>query len=52
MGYSLEDVEAAVGLPRGWTDVGGFPVAEKLRILRREIEPLDVESIERIANGG
>lgn len=51
LGYSLEDVEAAVGLPRGWTDVGDFPVAEKLRILSREIEPLDEESIERIADG-
>lgn len=51
LGYSFGDVEAALGLPQGWTDVGDFPVAEKLRILSRDIEPLDVESIERIANG-
>lgn len=51
LGYTWEDVEAALGLPQGWTDVGDFPVAEKLRVLSREIEPLDVESIERIADG-
>lgn len=51
LGYTWEDAETALGLPQGWTDVGDFPVAEKLRVLSREIEPLDVESIERIADG-
>lgn len=49
LGYDWQDVEAAIGLPQGWTDVGDFQVAEKLRILSRDIEPLDTTSIERIA---
>jgi hypothetical protein len=51
LGYSWRDVEAAIGLPPGYTDVGDFPAAEKLRILGRESEPLDTASIERIAVG-
>lgn len=51
LGYGWRDVEAALGLPPGYTDVGDFPTAEKLRILSREVEPLDAESIERIAQG-
>ncbi|MBF5095148.1 hypothetical protein F1643_12385 [Azospirillum sp. INR13] len=51
LGYDWRDVEAALGLPTGYTDVVDFPAAEKLRILRREIEPLDVKSIQRIAEG-
>jgi len=49
LGYGWWDVEAALGLPPGYTEVGDFPAAEKLRILSRDIEPLDNESIERIA---
>jgi hypothetical protein len=49
LGYSMEDAEVAVGLPPGWTDVVDFPISEKLRWLRREIEPLDVDSIKRLA---
>jgi len=51
LGYTQEDVETALGLPQGYTDVGNFPVAEKLRFLSREIEPLDIESIKRVADG-
>ena len=51
LGYSLQDAETSIGLPPGWTDVGDFAVAERLRLLSRDIEPLDVESIERIAEG-
>ena len=51
LGYEWPDIEAAVGLPSGYTEVVAFPAAERLRILRREIEPLDVRSIERIAGG-
>ena len=49
--YSWRDVEAAIGLPPGYTDVADWPAAEKLRILGREIEPLDTASIARIADG-
>ena len=51
LGYNWRDVETALGLPTGWTDVATIPAAEKLRILSREIEPLDVSSIKRIAAG-
>lgn len=51
LGYDWVDVEAAIGLPPGYTNVGDFPAAEKLRILSREIEPLDTAAIERIADG-
>lgn len=49
LGYDWADIEAAVGLPAGYTAVSDIPVGEKLRILRREVEPLDTASIERIA---
>ena len=51
LNYQWQDVEAAIELPPGYTDVGDFPAAEKLRILSREVEPLDWVSIERIAAG-
>lgn len=51
LGYTWRDVEAALWLLHGSTDVSDFSVAEKLRVLSREIEPLDKESIERIAGG-
>lgn len=49
LGYSLRDVEAVLGLPDGYTALGDISTADKLRILRREIEPLDENSIRRIA---
>ena len=49
--YSWRDIEVANGLPSGFTEVAGIPAAEKLRILRREIETLDTVSIERISQG-
>ncbi|MCA3554088.1 hypothetical protein [Aestuariivirga sp.] len=49
--YDWRDVEDAIGLPAGYTDVAGIPASEKLRVFRREIEPLDMASIERIAVG-
>ena len=51
LGYSWRDIEAAIGLPPGYVDVGNLPAAEKLRILSRDIEPLDTASIERISDG-
>ena len=49
LGYSWRDVEIAIGLPPGYTAAAKIPTAEKLRILRREIEPLDTASIQRIS---
>lgn len=51
LGYSMADVESALGLPPGYIDVVDFSIAEKLRVLSREIEPLDIEDLERLASG-
>lgn len=51
LGYSFADVEASLGLPPGYTEVAGIPAKEKLRILSREVEPLDADTINRIAKG-
>jgi hypothetical protein len=54
LNYTFEDVEALLGLPAGYTDVGGqgFSVAEKLKVLRREVDTIDVADLERLARGG
>jgi hypothetical protein len=51
--YSFRDVEAMLGLPVGYTDVGGdrFSIAEKLSALRREVDEVDVAELERLAAG-
>lgn len=53
LGYTLEDVETALGLPKGWTDVGGneIPLDARLNLLKREIEPLDLGELDRLAAG-
>jgi hypothetical protein len=51
LGYDWGDVETALGLPIGYTEAGDFPAHEKLRILSRDIEPLDIGAIERLASG-
>ncbi len=47
--FEWSDVEAAVGLAPGWTNVD-LPAEEKFKHLRKEIEPLDICAIERIAS--
>jgi hypothetical protein len=49
--YSLADAEKASGIPAGWTDIAEIPNVEKLRLLRREIEPLDLATLGRLADG-
>jgi hypothetical protein len=51
LGFSWSDAEVAVGVPIGWTDVSDVSAADKLHVLAREIEPLDTNTIVRIANG-
>lgn len=51
LNYGWRDIETAIGLPAGYTEVAGISTSDKLRILRREFEPLAVEAIERIAAG-
>ena len=49
---TLDDIGAALSLPSGYLDVGNdLPISEKLRILSREFEPLNLEELERIARG-
>lgn len=47
--YGWRDIEDAIGLPAGIAEVLGVPPAERLRLLRREIAPLDTATIERIS---
>lgn len=53
LGFTFRDVEALLGLPPGYTDVGGskFSIADKLRILRSEVDSVDVPTLERLASG-
>lgn len=50
LGYGWVDVEVALGFPPGYTQVGEFPAEDRLRYLSREVEPLDIEAIQRIAS--
>ncbi|WP_158515903.1 hypothetical protein [Pararhodobacter sp. CCB-MM2] len=47
--FEWSDVEVAVGYPSGWANVD-IPAEEKFKHLRRDIEPLNVSAIERIAS--
>jgi hypothetical protein len=52
LGYSLQDAVEAAGFPREWADAGApLPIANCLEVLRREIEPLDVDELQRLATG-
>jgi hypothetical protein len=52
LGFSLADVGEAIGLPAAYVEAGAdIAVAEKLRILAREFEPLDVDTLARLARG-
>lgn len=52
LGFEWSDAEEAAGFPAGWTNVGSAVDPEvKFKYLRKEIEPLDVSAIQRIASG-
>jgi len=52
LGFTMEDVSALLGLPSGYLDTGSaIPVGEKLRILRREVDPIDDAALTRLADG-
>ncbi len=51
LGYEWGDIENAIGLPIGWTDVAPVTTAERLGILSKEFDTLDSNTIDRIANG-
>lgn len=50
IGYSFRDVEALAGLPDNYAEVD-IPAKEKLRLLSRDIEPLDTDQLNRVADG-
>lgn len=51
LGFSLDDVGYLLGLPEGYLEVGGqIPLEEKLRVLRREFDPIDVEALGRLVD--
>lgn len=51
LGYELDDVEAAMGLPPSYLEVAGASLLDAVTYLKREIEPLDRPALERIASG-
>jgi len=52
LGFALEDVTDLLGLPPGYLDVGpDVPLEEKLRLVRRELDPIDADAIRRLAAG-
>lgn len=52
LGYTLEDVTALLGLPPGYLDIGlDIPIEEKLRIFRREVDPIDRTALCRLSEG-
>ncbi|EFE95386.1 hypothetical protein [Serratia odorifera] len=51
LGYNWDDVTRALGLPDGYIDVVDISDAEKLRILSKDIEAVDMANIQRIAAG-
>lgn len=52
LGFTLEDVAILLGLPSGYLNVGpDIPIQEKLRILRREVDPIDSAALDRLTEG-
>jgi hypothetical protein len=53
LGFTFRDVEACLGLPQGYMDIGQdkFSVSEKLHLLRGEIDAIDAANLERLADG-
>ncbi|RWX60991.1 hypothetical protein [Mesorhizobium sp. M2A.F.Ca.ET.039.01.1.1] len=52
LGYTLADVEEALGLPDGYISAAAPPpIGEALRYLQRELEPLNVADLERLSVG-
>ena len=48
LGLDWSDLEIAIGLPGGWTDVAPPDGQARMAFLRREIEPLDSLALERL----
>mgnify|MGYP001191713187 CR=1 FL=1 len=50
--YSLEDVCGVLGLPSGFLEAGeDIPLVDKLRLLAKEFDPIDMTVVETIAAG-
>lgn len=49
LGYTLDDAAVSLGYPQAYVAVAGIPAGEILRILSRDIEPLDVACLERMS---
>jgi hypothetical protein len=53
LGFTFRDVEACLGLPEGYMDIGQdkFSVTAKLHVLRGEVDAIDAANLERLADG-
>lgn len=51
LGLSLEDLEEALGYPRGWMEAGSaINYEQRLRLLRESVDGVDFSAIRRLAN--
>jgi hypothetical protein len=49
LGLSLDDVDEALGLVRGYTGVGPFNRAERIHMLQRQMDGLDFDRLRKLA---
>jgi hypothetical protein len=50
LGLSIEDIEATLGFPRDWTDIGDRAVeGDRLRVLREHADGLDFDALRRLS---
>jgi hypothetical protein len=49
LGLSLDDVDEALGLPRGYTAIGPFSRNERISMLQRQVDGLDFAVLRRLA---
>lgn len=49
LGLSLDEVDEALGLPRGYTAMGPFSRDERICMLRRQVDGLDFEILHKLA---
>lgn len=49
LGIAIEDVEEALGYPRGWTASPEFPLSDRLRVLAHHVDGLDFDALRRLS---
>lgn len=50
LGISPDQIDEALGLPRGWTETNSLTRDERIRLLRDQVDGLDLEALRKLAN--